>query len=80
LAALRQRVEDDEIVEATAELLRGGERAERRRAFMEVDFRVALVGSDHEAVRVRQRKERLPLASDITLPAGLPGEQTTTRV
>ena len=51
-AALRERVEDDDVGPV-------GELQRRRRRLVEPQLRVRLVGGDHEAVLTRQRREAL---------------------
>lgn len=59
--ALRQARQHDETLETAIQLVRGFEAAERRVGFVEIDFRIALVGGNHEAVLVRQREEFAPV-------------------
>ncbi len=59
--ALRQARQHHEPLEAAAEAVRGLEAAKRRRRFIEIDFRIALVGRDHETVAVGQREQLAPV-------------------
>ncbi len=61
VAALGQAGEGDEVAEIrAAQACRGFQPAERRAA-LEVDLAVTLVGGDHEAVAVAEREELFPL-------------------
>ncbi len=72
--ALGQRRERDQArIALAAEGRGGGERAQRRLAFLEVDLAVALVGDDHEAVAVGKLEEALPLLLRHHAPVGVRG-------
>ena len=60
--ALREAREHDQPLEARAsEPHRGIQPAERRRRFVRIDLRVALVGRDDEAVPVGALEDRAPV-------------------